>query len=105
MVRPCSSGLPRAAVRTSRRGARSLSARAADLAQEGRLRSLVDFYLTTMRTAVAIQFQYRVAQYFYMLGLVAEPVIYLVVWSTIARSNGGAVDGITAGEFAAYYIV
>ena len=71
----------------------------------GRLSSLVDFYLTTMRTAVAEQFQYRVAQYFYMLGMVAEPVIYLVVWSEIARQSGGDVNGITADEFAAYYIV
>jgi ABC-2 type transport system permease protein len=73
--------------------------------EEGRLRSLADFYLTTMRTAITTQFQYRVAQYFYMLGMVAEPVIYIVVWSTIARSNGGSVNGITAGEFAAYFIV
>ena len=40
-----------------------------------------------------------------MLGMVAEPVIYLVVWSTIADQSGGSVQGITAGEFAAYYIV
>src|SRR3989442_15006856 len=58
-----------------------------------------------MRTAISSQFQYRVAQYFYMLGMVAEPVIYLVVWSTIARSHGGSVGGITPSEFAAYYIV
>jgi ABC-2 type transport system permease protein len=32
-------------------------------------------------------------------------VIYLVVWTTIAESHGGSVNGITAGEFAAYYIV
>ena len=69
------------------------------------MRSLVDLYLTTMRTAVQQQFQYRVANYFYMLGMVAEPVIYLVVWSTIADQQGGSVDGLTAGEFAAYYIV
>lgn len=37
--------------------------------------------------------------------MVAEPVIYLVVWSTIARSHGGSVNGYTAGQFAAYYIV
>jgi viologen exporter family transport system permease protein len=89
--------------RTSGRLALSVDARA--LPQEGRLRSLVDFYVTTARTAVAIQLQYRVAQYFYMLGMVAEPVIYLVVWSSIARSSGGAVNGITAGQLAAYYIV
>jgi ABC-2 type transport system permease protein len=41
----------------------------------------------------------------YLIGMVAEPVIYLVVWSTIADSQGGQVNGFTAGEFAAYYIV
>jgi ABC-2 type transport system permease protein len=82
-----------------------MSTRAAPLPEEGRLRSLVDFYSTQMRTAVVAQLQYRVAQYFYMLGMVAEPVIYLVVWSTIAEQHGGAVNGITPGEFAAYYIV
>lgn len=75
------------------------------LLREGRARSLAAFYLATMRTAIATQLQYRVANYFYMLGMVAEPVIYLVVWSAIARSNGGSVDGITPGQFAAYYIV
>jgi ABC-2 type transport system permease protein len=82
-----------------------MSSRVAPLPEEGRLRSLVDFYATQMRTAVVAQLQYRVAQYFYMLGMVAEPVIYLVVWSTIAEQHGGAVNGITAGQFAAYYIV
>ena len=63
------------------------------------------YYATMMRIAVINQFQYRVAHYFYMLGMVAEPVIYLVVWTTIAEESGGSVQGITAGEFAAYYIV
>jgi viologen exporter family transport system permease protein len=73
--------------------------------QESRVRALAEFYVATARAAIATQFQYRVAQYFYMVGMVAEPVIYLVVWSSVARSSGGAVNGITAGEFAAYYIV
>jgi ABC-2 type transport system permease protein len=75
------------------------------LPEAGRVRSVVDYYATMMRTAIQLQLQYRVAQYFYMLGMVAEPVIYLVVWTTIARESGGSVQGITAGEFAAYYIV
>src|SRR3989442_4028033 len=58
-----------------------------------------------MSTGIVAQLQYRVAQYFYMLGMIAEPVIYLVVWTTIARQHGGSVNGITAGGFAAYYIV
>ena len=69
------------------------------------LRAMIDFYLTTIRTSIQVQFQYRAATYMYLAGMVAEPVIYLVVWSTIARSHGGQVAGITAGGFAAYYIV
>ncbi len=57
------------------------------------------------RTGIVNQLQYRVAQYFYMLGMVAEPVIYLVVWTTIAEQQGGEINGISTGEFAAYYIV
>jgi ABC-2 type transport system permease protein len=69
------------------------------------LTGLPGLYVATMRAAVQVQFQYRTANYAYMLGMVAEPVIYLVVWSAVAESRGGAVEGITAGEFAAYYIV
>ncbi len=76
-----------------------------ELAKVGRLRSLADFYVTTMRTRIQTEFQYRAATYMYILGMVAEPVIYLVVWSTIADQSGGEVNGLTAGDFAAYYIV
>jgi ABC-2 type transport system permease protein len=77
----------------------------APLREAGRFRSMVDLYLTTMRTAIQQQFQYRTANYFYMLGMVAEPVIYIVVWQTIAEQRGGSVEGLTPGYFAAYYIV
>jgi len=77
----------------------------AALSQESRLRSTVDFYLTVFRVQVQTQLQYRAATYMYTLGMVAEPTIYLVVWSTIARSHGGSVNGLTAHAFAAYYIV
>jgi ABC-2 type transport system permease protein len=75
------------------------------VAAVGRARGLFEFYLASIRLAIADQFQYRVANYFYMIGMVAEPVIYLVVWSTIARQQGGEVGGFTPGQFAAYYIV
>ena len=81
-----------------------MSTRAA-LPEAGRIRSMVDYYLTTMRTSIINQFQYRVAQYFYMLGMVAEPIVYLVVWTTIANESGGEINGFTTGELAAYYIV
>jgi ABC-2 type transport system permease protein len=69
------------------------------------LRGLFDVYVQEMKIAIAEQIQYRVANYMYMLGMVAEPVIYLVVWSTVATQQGGSVAGITVGQFAAYYIV
>jgi ABC-2 type transport system permease protein len=77
----------------------------ATLPEAGRIRSMVDLYLSTARTAIQTEFQYRTAQYFYMLGMIAEPVIYLVVWTTIAKEQGGDVQGLTVGYFAAYYIV
>jgi ABC-2 type transport system permease protein len=70
-----------------------------------RMLGWVDFYLTSMRVSIAVGFQYRVANYFYLIGMLAEPVIYLVVWSTIAEQQGGSVGGFTPGAFAAYYIV
>jgi viologen exporter family transport system permease protein len=69
------------------------------------LRGWVGLYVTQMRIAILSQIQYRVSNYFYMIGMVAEPVIYLVVWSTVARQEGGEVGGFTPGAFAAYYIV
>jgi ABC-2 type transport system permease protein len=69
------------------------------------VRGWVGLYLSQMRIAIASQIQYRVSNYFYMIGMVTEPVIYLVVWSTVARQQGGSVGGFTPGEFAAYYIV
>ena len=69
------------------------------------MRRMLDFYAQFMRLSIQEQFQYRVANYFYMIGMIAEPVIYLVVWSTVAEAQGGQVGGYTPGEFAAYYIV
>ena len=69
------------------------------------MRHMLDYYLTTMKIAIQTEFQYRTAQYFYMIGMIAEPVIYLVVWSTVAQAQGGSVGGYTPAEFAAYYLV
>src|SRR5262249_38249165 len=84
---------------------RTVSVDVARLPEAGRWRSLYDFYVTTMRTAVASQLQYRVTNYFYMLGMIAEPVVYVVVRTPFAEHQGGPVGAITAGEFAAHYSV
>lgn len=65
----------------------------------------LDYYLSEMRISILQQWQYPVANYFYMIGMVAEPVIYMVVWSAVANQQGGMVGGYTPASFAAYYIV
>ena len=68
------------------------------------MKRLAGFYLAGMKISLLNAFQYRLQMAFYMITNFAEPVIYLVVWSTIARAQGGQVGGYTAGGFAAYYI-
>jgi ABC-2 type transport system permease protein len=70
-----------------------------------RARGLVDVYATVGRAGVQEQFQYRTANYLYMIGMVVEPVVYLVIWSAVAEASGGEVRGYTPGTFAAYFIV
>jgi ABC-2 type transport system permease protein len=67
--------------------------------------ALLAFYRQHFKTWLIVQSQYRVALAIWMIGLVLEPVIYLVVWRTVAESSGGQVGGFTPGGFAAYYIV
>jgi ABC-2 type transport system permease protein len=67
--------------------------------------ALLGYYRVQIKTSLATQFQYRVAMIIWMLSLVFEPIIYLVVWTTIARSNGGEISGYSTGDFAAYYLV
>lgn len=77
----------------------------APIERESAARSYVRLYLSLARTEIAAQFQYRVSNYMYMIGMIIEPVIYLVVWSSIAEQQGGEVGGYTPETFAAYYIV
>jgi ABC-2 type transport system permease protein len=63
------------------------------------------FYAGAIRASIVSGFQYRASQYMFMIGMIAEPVIYIVVWSTIAREHGGAIKGFTPADFAAYFIV
>jgi ABC-2 type transport system permease protein len=69
------------------------------------MRRYLDIYRTMMKVSILEQLQYPVANYFYMIGMIAEPIIYLVVWSTVATQQGGSINGLTPQYFAAYYIV
>jgi ABC-2 type transport system permease protein len=57
------------------------------------------------RNALTIQFQYRISLVIWMIGLVLSPLVYLVVWTTVARATGGAVGTYTTHDFAAYFII
>jgi ABC-2 type transport system permease protein len=69
------------------------------------MKHYIVYYLAQMRVAILGQIQYRAQNYFYMVGTILEPTVYLIVWSTVANSQGGSVGGYTAGTLAAYYIV
>jgi ABC-2 type transport system permease protein len=68
------------------------------------MRAHIDLYLTQVKTALASMFQYRISNLLWLVAMVVEPVVYLVVWSSVARQQGGSVAGYTPGAFAAYYI-
>ena len=68
------------------------------------MRTLFDIYLQQFKATLASQLQYRAALLIWTIGHVLEPVIYLVVWSTVAQSSGGRVGGYVTGDFAAYFI-
>jgi ABC-2 type transport system permease protein len=68
------------------------------------VRGLLELYLQQLKTGLATMLQYRAALAIWLIGNVLEPVIYLVVWSTVSRSSGGSVGGYGAQDFAAYYI-
>jgi len=68
------------------------------------MKGLGDIYATLCRTAAAVQLQYRAELLIWLIWAVVQPVVYLIVWLTVAKAQGGRVGGFTGGEFAAYYI-
>lgn len=67
------------------------------------IRDLIAIYRACFHATIAIQLQYRLSLAIWLLGLVIQPVIYLVVWRTVA--GNGTVGGYDAGDFAAYYLM
>jgi ABC-2 type transport system permease protein len=66
---------------------------------------LGEVYRAKFRAEIALQFAYRGALAIWLLGLLLEPIVYLVVWTTVAASQGGSVSGFTAPDFAAYFTI
>lgn len=69
------------------------------------MKSWGTLYQAFLRIALLEQLQYRASGAIWMIGSVLEPVVFLVVWSTVAQAQGGSVAGFAPNDFAAYYVV
>ena len=68
------------------------------------MKALAEMYLQQFKTTFASMLQYRASLIIWMIGHVLEPLIYLVVWSTVSNTRGRVGD-FTARGFAAYFIL
>jgi ABC-2 type transport system permease protein len=66
---------------------------------------LFRLYLQQFKTTFASMLQYRASLVIWMIGHVLEPLVYLIVWSTVSNTGGGSVGDYTTADFAAYYIL
>lgn len=57
------------------------------------------------RSALAVQLQYRAATAIWLIFFVLKPLIFLSVWSAVARSTSGLVGGYGPEDIAAYFLV
>jgi ABC-2 type transport system permease protein len=69
------------------------------------LSALIEIYAQQFRTTFAVMLQYRASLVIWMIGHILEPIVYLVVWSTVSISHGDSVGGYSTAEFATYFIV
>ncbi|MCA9833827.1 MAG: ABC-2 family transporter protein [Thermomicrobiales bacterium] len=65
-------------------------------------RALLDLYRGEMSVMLAWNLQYRGAVFLWVLGAVMQPLVLIVVWQAVAD---GRDTGMTAGEYAAYFMV
>jgi ABC-2 type transport system permease protein len=66
---------------------------------------LLGIYRQQLKVEVALKMQYRVGTLLNMLQMAVEPIVYLVVWRTVASAHGGEVNGFNNGTLATYYII
>ena len=67
--------------------------------------ALLEAYQAQFKLTFAVQMQYRASLVIWLVGMILEPTVYMVVWSTVARGQGGAVGGFDPRDFAAYFII
>ena len=68
------------------------------------MRNLAPLYAIEARMSMQRQAQYRGAAFISVLGFLIEPIVYLIVWRTVAE-QAGSIGGYGVDEFTSYYIV
>jgi ABC-2 type transport system permease protein len=71
----------------------------------GTLRQHASFYGAMAAHDFKMSIQYRWPTILGMVALLTEPVVYLVVWTSVAEQNGDAIGGLTRGQVSAYFVV
>ncbi|HEX9076960.1 MAG TPA: ABC-2 family transporter protein [Anaerolineae bacterium] len=69
------------------------------------MRAFADLYVQQFKTTLASMLQYRASLVIWMISHVLEPLVYLIVWSTVSNTSGGSVGDYTTREFAGYFIL
>jgi ABC-2 type transport system permease protein len=69
------------------------------------MNGLAGLYAQQFKTSLSMMLQYRASLVIWLISHVLDPLVYLVVWTTVSRSSGGSVGGYGAAEFAAYFIL
>jgi ABC-2 type transport system permease protein len=69
------------------------------------MKALFQLYIQQFKTTFATMFQYRASLIIWMIGQVLEPLVYLIVWSTVSNSNGGNIGSYNTGAFVSYFII
>ena len=67
------------------------------------MRYVVAGFIALIKIELANIFQYRIVMFLYALWEVVNPVIYLIVWSTVA--GDGRIAGFSRDDFVMYYLV
>jgi ABC-2 type transport system permease protein len=64
---------------------------------------MLRIYLRIWQVNWSEQWQYRANLLMYLFYWLVSPIVYLSVWTTIARAQGN-VNGLTANDFVTYYL-
>jgi len=64
---------------------------------------MLNIYRRLWQVNWAEQWQYRANLLMYLLYWLVSPIVYMAVWTSIARSQG-SVSGLTANDFVTYYM-